>query len=36
MAGRVALGPDTAAMPDSLADVVVGAETAAEVSWRGR
>jgi hypothetical protein len=36
MAGRVALGPDAAAMPDSLADVVVGAETAAEVSWTGR
>jgi hypothetical protein len=36
MAGRIALAPDEAAMPASLADVVVGPETAAEVSWTGR
>jgi len=36
MAGRVALGPDEASIPDSLADVVVGPETAAEVSWTRR
>ncbi len=33
MAGRVALAPDRAAMPDSLADVVIGPQTAAEIGW---
>ncbi len=35
MAGRIALAPDEAVMPASLADVVVGPETAAEVNWTG-
>ena len=34
MAGRVALASDAAEMPDSLADVVVGAATAREIRWR--
>jgi hypothetical protein len=34
MAGRVALASDEAEMPDSLADVVVGAATAREIRWR--
>jgi hypothetical protein len=33
MAGRVALAPDRAAMPDDLDDVVVGAATAREIGW---
>ena len=33
MAGRVALSPDEAAMPDSLRDVRVGQTTAAEIGW---
>jgi hypothetical protein len=33
MAGRIALSADEAEMPASLDDVVVGRETAAEVSW---
>jgi len=36
MAGRIALDADKASMPGSLADVVVGPETAAEVSWTRR
>ena len=36
MGGRVALAPEEAAIPASLADVVVGPETAAEVNWRRR
>ena len=36
MGGRIALAPDEAVMPASLADVVVGPETAAEVNWTGR
>jgi hypothetical protein len=33
MAGRVALSPTEARMPDSLDDVVAGPETAAEINW---
>ena len=33
MGGRIPLGPDDAVMPDGLADVVVGPETAAEIRW---
>jgi hypothetical protein len=36
MAGRVALAAEEAAIPASLADVVVGPETAAEVNWTRR
>jgi hypothetical protein len=35
MAGRIALAPDEAVMPSSLADVIVGPETASEVNWTG-
>jgi hypothetical protein len=33
MAGRIAVSPAEARMPDSLDDVVVGPETAAEINW---
>jgi hypothetical protein len=33
MAGRRALSPDEAQMPDSLDEVVVGPETALEIRW---
>lgn len=33
MAGRRALGPDEAEMPDSLANVVIGESTAREIRW---
>lgn len=33
MAGRIALSPRQAEMPDSLEEVVVGPETAAEINW---
>lgn len=36
MAGRTAVGPDEADMPASLDEVVVGPDTAAEVSWTRR
>ncbi len=34
MAGRIAIAPDDAQMPDSLQDVVVGDATAVEINWR--
>jgi hypothetical protein len=34
MGGRVPLSPTTAAIPDSLSHVMVGAWTAAEIGWR--
>lgn len=34
MAGRIAIAPDEARMPDSLEDVVVGDATAIEIHWR--
>ncbi|MEZ5566553.1 MAG: hypothetical protein R3F24_14080 [Gammaproteobacteria bacterium] len=34
MAGRIAVSADEAQMPDSLDEVVVGAETAAEIRWQ--
>jgi hypothetical protein len=33
MAGRIALAPDRAEIPESLAQVVVGPRTAAEIGW---
>ncbi len=33
MAGRVPLSPSRAEMPDSLANVVIGPQTAAEIGW---
>ncbi len=33
MAGRIPLSETTAEMPDSLADVQVGALTATEIHW---
>ena len=33
MAGRIALSPTDASMPESLAETVVGPETAAEIHW---
>lgn len=34
MAGRIAVAPDTAAIPRSLREVVIGPLTAAEIGWR--
>jgi hypothetical protein len=34
MAGRIAVSPDVAVMPDSLDEVVVGSVTAQEIGWR--
>jgi hypothetical protein len=33
MAGRIAISDDEAEMPDGLADVLVGPETATEIRW---
>jgi len=33
MAGRIALSEDETEMPDSLADAVIGAQTAREIGW---
>jgi len=33
MAGRVAIGPAEASLPDSLAEVVIGPATAREIRW---
>jgi hypothetical protein len=33
MAGRIAISPDEAEIPEGLADVIVGPETAGEIRW---